>query len=242
MVNYANGKIYRIICNVTGKQYIGSTTRPLSERLNGHKKDLNKFLKGNKKGNGCTSFEILNGGNYNIILIENVECKSKEELLSRERYYIESMTCVNKIIPLRTDIEYRNDNKDKIQLYHKTYYENNKEKYLNQQALYRLNNSDKIKQRIKNNKENISLRRKIYHENNRDKIINYLKENYQKNKEKRQNQRKEYYQKHKSDILQKLKCNKFECECGSKITMQCKNRHFKSKKHLAYLESLKETN
>ena len=158
MVNYANGKIYRIVCNTTGKQYIGSTTRPLSERLNGHKKDLNKHLKGNRKG--CTSFEIINGGNYSIILIENVECKSKEELLSRERYYIESMSCVNKIIPLRTNAEYVSDNKEKIKIYHKNHYEENKEKHLNQQTLYRLNNSEKIKQRRENNKEKISLRRK----------------------------------------------------------------------------------
>ena len=58
MVNYANGKIYRIVCNTTGKQYIGSTTRPLSERLNGHKKDLDKYLKGNRK-KGAPHLKLL---------------------------------------------------------------------------------------------------------------------------------------------------------------------------------------
>ena len=37
MVNYQNAKIYRIVCNVTGKQYIGSTVSNLSTRLSQHK-------------------------------------------------------------------------------------------------------------------------------------------------------------------------------------------------------------
>ena len=158
MVNYANGKIYRIVCNTTGKQYIGSTTRPLSERLNGHKNDLNKYLKGNRK-KGCTSFEIINGGNYSIILIENVECKSKEELLSKERYYIESMSCVNKIIPLRSNKEYKEDNKEKIRLNKREYRIKNKDKIKEQRILY-----DQV------NKDKLSNRRKTYRINNLHKL------------------------------------------------------------------------
>jgi hypothetical protein len=95
MPNYQNGKIYRIVCNVTGKQYIGSTISPLTSRLCQHKKE---FVTKNKS----TSREVLEHGDYSIILVEDYPCERKEQLLQRERYYIEGFDCVNKKIPLRT--------------------------------------------------------------------------------------------------------------------------------------------
>ena len=55
---YYNGQIYKIICNISGKMYIGSTNEKLlSRRLKCHKSNYNSFLKGKK----CyiTSIEIL---------------------------------------------------------------------------------------------------------------------------------------------------------------------------------------
>jgi hypothetical protein len=49
-----------------------------------------------------TVYEILEKNNYEIILIENYPCETKEELHKRERHFIESMQCVNKVIPTRT--------------------------------------------------------------------------------------------------------------------------------------------
>ena len=147
MVNYANGKIYRIICNVSGKQYIGSTTRPLSERLNGHKKDYTYFLKGKK--NWITSFEIIKNNNYSIILIENVICENKEQLLKKEREYIESMSCVNKYIPQRNNTEYRIDNKEKIFEQRKQYRGINKDKITEQNRQYYQANKQDISEKAK---------------------------------------------------------------------------------------------
>jgi hypothetical protein len=47
MPNYANGKIYKIVCNITGEQYIGATTQKLSQRLTCHvsKKNTDKKYK-----------------------------------------------------------------------------------------------------------------------------------------------------------------------------------------------------
>ena len=42
MVNYTNGKIYKIICLTTNDIYIGSTTKPLSTRLANH--ELNQSI------------------------------------------------------------------------------------------------------------------------------------------------------------------------------------------------------
>ena len=112
MVNYNNGKIYKIVCNVTGDIYIGSTTKEyLSQRLTTHRNNYTKYLNG--KYCFVTSLKALENDNYDIILLENVNCTNRDELRSRERFYIENNKCVNKVIPGRTDQENRNDTKKK---------------------------------------------------------------------------------------------------------------------------------
>jgi hypothetical protein len=62
-----------------------------------------------------SSFEILKNNNCSIILLESVNCKTRDELVARERYYFETIECVNKNLPVRTDVEYR---EYKLQYYH----------------------------------------------------------------------------------------------------------------------------
>ena len=126
MVDYSNGKVYRIVCNLTGKVYIGSTTNTLSRRLTSHRSNYKNYLLGNFPF--LTSFEILKNHDYSIILIENVKCNNREELLKKERFYIELMPCVNKKIPNRTQKEYYKEYKKEILEYHIQYNELNKEK------------------------------------------------------------------------------------------------------------------
>jgi hypothetical protein len=105
------GMIYKIIDNTNGNIYIGSTTKTLNRRLSSHKSEYNRYLNGKSKY--TTSFEIIKNNDYRIELIKFVIYKDKIELLQRERYYIEKNTCINKKIPLRTDKEYRIDNKER---------------------------------------------------------------------------------------------------------------------------------
>ena len=91
MNKYERGKIYKIVDNTNTNIYIGSTTQTLKERLSKHKNNLN-----------CRSREIINNGDYDIVLIENYPCESKKELETRERYFIESMDCINLIAPCRS--------------------------------------------------------------------------------------------------------------------------------------------
>jgi len=123
MPNYQQGKIYRLVCNNTNKQYIGSTTQKyLCSRLSQHKLQSSR----------CISKEIINNGNYSIILVENYPCNCKDELLKRERYFIETLQCINKRIPSRTkkegDKEYQEKNKESIKKRKAEYYQKNKEK------------------------------------------------------------------------------------------------------------------
>ena len=125
-IDYSKGKIYKLVCNISGLVYIGSTCQKLSKRKGQHKDKYIMYKNG--KYHNLTSFKIIENGNYDIVLIELFPCQSKEELHSRERYHIESIVCVNKCIPGRTDKEYYNDNRSTILKQTKEYVEKNKEK------------------------------------------------------------------------------------------------------------------
>lgn len=126
MVDYSKGKIYRIVCNVTGKQYVGSTTQSLAKRLACHRADYKRYQKG--EYHSLTSFEVLEGGNFSIVLLEEVHAESKEQLQRRERYWIEKLECVNQVVPTRTYLEYYQDNKEKEKNRKFQYYHNVKDR------------------------------------------------------------------------------------------------------------------
>jgi hypothetical protein len=89
--NYSRGKIYKLVCRKTGKQYFGSTTEPtLARRLAGHKCDIKRWKQG--EFGFVSSFTILEENDYYIELVELVPCSSKDELTTREKYHIKNMS------------------------------------------------------------------------------------------------------------------------------------------------------
>ena len=141
MPDYSHSKIYKLVDNTNGNIYIGSTTQSLSRRLAGHTANYRQFLD-NKQGK-TTSFDILKNGDYVIILLEEVNCQSKEQLLAIERRHIESTCCVNKQHPTRSKAEYYQDNKEIIKVKTKEYAEEHKDKISEYQVLYRQTNKAK---------------------------------------------------------------------------------------------------
>ena len=119
MVNYSNGKIYKIepiVDHDEGEIYIGSTTKQyLSQRLDTHRSKYKQWKNG--KYSKVRVFEIFDKycvSNSQIVLIENVNAKSKDELLAREKYYIQTLTCVNKAIPIKSFQEVKENRKKTI--------------------------------------------------------------------------------------------------------------------------------
>ena len=104
--NFQNGKICSIRSHQTEKIYIGSTTQTLVGRLRHHKQIETRFKK--------NSQQIIDGGSYDMILLEDYPCENRNELHKREKYYIENNNCINKKIPTRTRLEYRDTNRDII--------------------------------------------------------------------------------------------------------------------------------
>jgi hypothetical protein len=174
-INYENACIYQIVCkdvNITEK-YIGSTTN-LIQRRRAHK---TVCYNDNAKRNNIFVYQFIreNGSfdNWDVVLVEKViDCKDKENLHKREKHYIESLKAeLNKVIPTRSNKEWYEDNKEKINEKHEKYQKENKEK--------------------------IAVKNKEYRGNNKEKIANQDKEYYQNNKEKIAKQKKEYYEKNK---------------------------------------------
>jgi hypothetical protein len=130
MNKYENGKIYKIeaINGEVGDIYIGSTTQKyLCSRMTKHRSDYKRKLTRSYK-----IFDKYGLDNCIITLLENVNCRSKDELIARERFYIETLQCVNKKIAVRTMKEYREMNREKLKESRKMNYnvEKNKQKYL----------------------------------------------------------------------------------------------------------------
>ena len=145
-MNYANTKIYKIACNKTGLIYIGSTTKKyLSDRLAGHRRDYEFYQQGIK--GYITSFKILENGDYDIILLENFNCNDKNEQKARERFYIESIDCVNKQHPGRTKKEWYEINRERHLEKFKQYNEDNKEVIKDYKKEYYKANLTEIKQK-----------------------------------------------------------------------------------------------
>ena len=165
MNKYNDSKIYKIVDNTSDKVYIGSTCQKyISQRLQGHVKNYKRFVNG--QHHFVSSYEILKNGNYDIILLENVNCETIEQLKARERYFIETtQNCVNKQIPNRTNKEYHNDNKEKYKQQSKEYYESNKDMILQRVKTYK-----------ENNKEKCLETHKSYYEKNKVVILEKMKE------------------------------------------------------------------
>jgi hypothetical protein len=153
MVNYTNGKIYKLVNNVDDKIYVGSTVMRLSKRKGKHHEDFLKYP-------DRTVYKHLNQigwGNVDIILIEAFECKNKEELHSRERYWYDELKPeLNKNLPIQTVEERKEYLRGK-----------DKERYDNPDGKRKEYVSNLKKQNYETNKAQYKIKDKLYYETNK---------------------------------------------------------------------------
>lgn len=145
-MDYSQGKIYKITAD--DMTYYGSTIMTLQQRFNHHKY--------NNGINICTSKSIIDTGKAIIELVENFSCQSKNELHIRERYWIENNECVNKVLPIQTQEErkeyekqYRDEHRDKNLKYFNEYYKNNHDEQLTKSKQNYYKNRDREIARMK---------------------------------------------------------------------------------------------
>ena len=155
MTDYQKAKIYKIVDNTNQNVYIGSTCKTLKQRLSGHVSDYKRFIKG--KYRNITSFEIINNGDYDIILIEAFPCDYKDELLARERYWVNKIKCINKNKPgiyndlgkVEYDKHYHNEHKDQIKEYKKQYYAEKQDQIKEYRKQYYAEKQDQLNEKQK---------------------------------------------------------------------------------------------
>jgi hypothetical protein len=89
VLNYANGKIYKLVSDHDEQFYVGSTIPKLCQRKTQHvcksknPKEMGRLV--------YQHFDAIGWQNVRIILIETYPCNSVEELVKRQRYWYESL-------------------------------------------------------------------------------------------------------------------------------------------------------
>ena len=146
-----------------------------------HRTDYKRFLKCGK-GSHIRSYDLFNEygiENCKIELIEYYKCDTVQELRRKEGEHIKNTECVNKRVDGRTQKEYREDNKDRVQARDKvrwiTYYQEHKEEIIAQKSEYREKNRDTINEKAKAyyeaNKEKVNEQAKKYREKTEMKLM-----------------------------------------------------------------------
>lgn len=147
--------------------YVGSTMQALSYRIKGHERGALKLLDPSSDLKRiCSSYEIMLKNNYNYKVLEWVAVESKEELLLKEREWIEKTeNCVNKNIPIRSPEE--------VKQYHRNYYLSHKHDPAS---------IEKRKKYMLDNKEKIRIDHQRWNKENEEKMREYFKQRHQAQK------------------------------------------------------------
>lgn len=244
MPDYKNGKIYKLVCNKTGLTYIGSTTKTLKERLCIHVSFCKAVSNGKIKSN-LSSSQVIQGGDYQIELIEDFPCENRKQLTAREGFHVRNNDCVNIHLKIHPDNLYNH-----IRERQKARYEEDPEKYRQQVREWRMKNPEKVKESHKKwlskNQERFRQTATTYYEENRERIRERNKRNYVKHREMKLDKGKEYRTKNKTKIKETSRryreqnSFKVKCPCGSEVQKVNMCHHKRTKKHLHWEKNQEE--
>ena len=166
---YKRGKIYTIRCRYDDTLiYVGSSIDNLAKRFAGHKAD--------SKRKHLPLYNHINDDwdNWYIELYEDFPCDNKQQLVRREGEVIRDIGNLNKHIAGRSKKDYYEEYRDKFLEQKKQYYQDNRDKFLEQKKQYNQDNRDNILEKRKqhriDNIEKYKNKDKLYYENNIDMI------------------------------------------------------------------------
>ena len=145
MLDFSKGRIYKIFNDIDDDLYIGSTCRPICQRLAWHKYTRNSAK---CKSKLQVKMNEIGPEHFFIELVEEFPCDNIEQLRQREGHFIRLMATLNKAIAGRGRAEYIIDNADKIREYKSA----NKEQILAQSKEYYTRTKDHQTERQKSDK------------------------------------------------------------------------------------------
>ena len=243
MVNYNEGKIYKLLNTENDEVYIGSTTLPLHKRLYYHRKN-------SRLGHSSRVYNHmreLGVDKFYIELIEDFPCTNNSMLEAREGVFIREIGTLNMRIEGRSRQEWAQDNAQRIKEQRAKHHIENKQRLNEISAKYQ-----------KDHKEEISKQRAEFRRKNKDKLkeanAKYRAENAQKIKEQKakyqiENKQRlneisaKYYKEHKEELNKKHRAYasvKIMCECGCEIRRDSLTKHKKTQKHKHLMEELEK--
>jgi len=135
---YNHAKIYKLVGEDPTDFYIGSTCLPLRQRLYLHKSA------GKKKPNipVYSHFNALNWQGVQCVLIEEYECLNKEQLLKRERHFVDLLNpTLNKLKPWISKDEYMQGRRD--------YYQRHAPELREKQREYYAQNAEQLREKAR---------------------------------------------------------------------------------------------
>lgn len=204
MKDYSKAKIYRLDLP-TGDFYIGSKIQSLSMRRGKHVAKSRMEERKNTPLYKAVA-DLPDGWDCVVCtLVEKIPCNDIEELLKRERYYIEHLSStLNKIIPGRKAKEYYEINKEALNEKSRRYYKENKQIAADRSKQYRQDNNEYIREYKKQyhqaNKESLAIKARQYRHDNVEAIKEKKKEYHQLNKE-ALNEKSNQYQETNKEVL-----------------------------------------
>ena len=151
MSKYQYGVIYKIINSINPMDiYIGSTTSDLEIRFVKHKSDAKNRP---HLSNLYTYMNCLGVEHFDIELVEECSCNSKEELFQREGEIIREIGTLNQRIAGRTNAEYKKEFEEYLKecarKYRKQWRIDNREHYLEKERGYKKTYREKYKEQIR---------------------------------------------------------------------------------------------
>ena len=219
-IDYSNTHIYKIVCkdlNIKGC-YVGHTT-DFKTRKGCHKRVC---YNRNDKNHHLPLYQFIreNGGwdNFDMVLIETVNCPNSLEARKHERERMEQeQSTLNKVRACSSLEEqrenckrYYNDNKGHVLEKKKERYESNKEHYLQEMKQYRETHTEQ---------QQINHKKWVLQHQDR------VKENH-----------KRWCEENKEHLREKQQ-QTTTCECGAVCQSNNYLRHLKTRKHQDYLTS-----
>ena len=193
-VDYANGKIYRILQDNEKTVYVGSTSQALSARMAQHRKDV-------KRHPEWKLYKLMAEvgiEHFHIELISDFPCERKEQLHAEEGRHIRLHNTLtdggNMNMAGRSVKQYYADNLDRIKTDMKVYNESHKEVKHEYNTKYYSANKDKILQGCK-----------VYYDANQVSILEEKKTYYMAHKEEKATYNRAYIDEHKAELVEKGK-------------------------------------
>jgi len=210
---------YKIVCldNSVELCYVGSTA-DFNKRRNTHKSDCYNQDKANYNSKIYKTIRE-NGGWDNFKMIQ---LGTREQLNKRQAEQVEEDYRIDLKANMNSHRCYITEEQKKENM--KKYYEENKDKILEQKQKY-----------IEENKDKILKYQQKYNEENKDKILKYQQKYNEENKDKIKERQNKYNEENKDKIKEQKK-EKVKCECGCDVLKRELLKHQKTKKHIKLME------